>query len=76
MEDDVNDDPFAQHRELQALSAYRPREQADFQPLDISPWLAMSLMQQTIRRGREEIALRAAATLLRDSPDRLGDDAE
>ena len=31
----------------------------------------MSLMQKAIRRGREEIALRAAATLLRDSPDRL-----
>jgi hypothetical protein len=47
------------------------REQADFQPLDISPWLAMSLMQRAIRRGEQEVALRAAATLLRDSPDRL-----
>jgi hypothetical protein len=28
-------------------------------------------MQKAIRRGQEEIALRAAATLLRDSPDRL-----
>jgi hypothetical protein len=62
-EDDVNDNLFAQHREPPALSAY--------QPLNISPWLAMSLMQKAIRRGREEIALRAAATLLRDSPDRL-----
>jgi hypothetical protein len=67
----VNDDLFAQHREPLALSVYRPREQADFPALDISPWLAMSLMQKAIRRGREEIALRAAATLLPDSPDRL-----
>jgi hypothetical protein len=70
MEDDVNDDLFAQHREPLALSA-SPPPQADFQPLDISPWLAMSVMQKAIRRGREETALRAAATLLRDSPDRL-----
>lgn len=25
-----------------------------FDPLNISPWLAMSLMQKTVRRGREE----------------------
>jgi hypothetical protein len=43
----------------------------EFQPLEISPWLAMSLLQKAIRRGREQLALRAAATLLRDSPDRL-----
>jgi hypothetical protein len=43
----------------------------EFQPLGISPWLAMSLLQKAIRRGREQLALRAAATLLRDSPDRL-----
>lgn len=41
------------------------------EPLNISPWLAMSLMQKAIRRGREELALRAAATLFRDSPSRL-----
>ncbi len=35
-----------------------------FNPMNISPWLAMSLMQKAIRRGREEMALRAAATLL------------
>ncbi len=27
----------------------------DFNPLSISPWLAMSLMQKSIRRGREEL---------------------
>lgn len=43
----------------------------DLQPLAISPWLGMSLLQKAIRRGREDLALRAAATLLVGSPDRL-----
>jgi hypothetical protein len=62
MEDDVNDPDFP----ISQQSA-----QADFWPLDISPWLAVSLMQKAIRRGQENIAIRAAATLLRNSPDRL-----
>jgi hypothetical protein len=41
------------------------------QPLAISPWLAMALLQKSIRRGRDDLALRAAATLLMDAPDRL-----
>ena len=41
------------------------------EPLNISPWLAMSLMQKAIRRGREDLALRAASTLLGLSPDRF-----
>src|SRR4051812_22498514 len=40
-------------------------------PLPISPWVAMSALQKSIRRGDEEIALRAAATLIQQSPDRL-----
>ncbi len=40
-------------------------------PIACSPWVAMSLMQKAIRRGQEGLALRAAATLLRDSPERL-----
>jgi len=40
-------------------------------PLNIDPWLAMSLMQKAIRRGRDEWALGAAATLLSISPERL-----
>ena len=40
-------------------------------PLDVSPWLAMSVLQKAIRRGREDLALGAAATLLRDAPDKL-----
>ena len=39
--------------------------------MDASPWLAMSAMQKAIRRGREDLALGAAATLLRDAPDKL-----
>jgi hypothetical protein len=40
-------------------------------PLTISPWVAMSLLQKAIRRGRKDLALRAAATLLHRSPERL-----
>ena len=39
--------------------------------MDVSPWVAMSALQKAIRRGREDLALGAAATLLLDSPDRL-----
>jgi hypothetical protein len=42
-----------------------------FQPLPISPWLAMALLQKAVRRGRVDLALQAAATLLLDAPDRL-----
>ena len=40
-------------------------------PMDASPWLAMSALQKATRRGREDLALRAAATLLRDAPEKL-----
>jgi hypothetical protein len=40
-------------------------------PIACSPWVAMSLLQKAIRRGGEDLALSAAATLLRDSPERL-----
>lgn len=42
-----------------------------FEPLPITPWIAMSLMQKAIRRGRAQLALQAAATLLVNAPDRL-----
>ena len=35
----------------------------EYPPLNISPWLAMSLMQKAIRRGRPEFALRADDTI-------------
>jgi hypothetical protein len=41
------------------------------EPLQVSPWVAMSGLQKGIRRGEEHLALRAAATLLHVSPDRL-----
>jgi hypothetical protein len=40
-------------------------------PIQVSPWLAMSVLQKAIRRGRQDLALRAAATLLRDAPEKL-----
>lgn len=40
-------------------------------PLNISSWVAMSLLQKAIRRGHENLALAAAAALLRIDPDRL-----
>jgi hypothetical protein len=40
-------------------------------PMDASPWVAMSVLQKAIRRGREDLALSAATTLLRDAPDKL-----
>jgi hypothetical protein len=39
--------------------------------LAISPWLAASLLQKGIRRGREDLALNAAATLLKNDPSRF-----
>lgn len=42
-----------------------------FKPATMSPWIAMSLMQKAIRRGRNDLALTGAATLLKNSPDRL-----
>jgi hypothetical protein len=42
-----------------------------FRPLQISAYLAMALLQKAVRRGRADLALQAAATLLLDAPDRL-----
>ncbi len=41
-----------------------------FDPLPADPWLAMAALQKSVRRGRQDIALRAAARLLIDAPDR------
>jgi hypothetical protein len=40
-------------------------------PISASPWVAMSLLQKAIRRGREDLAQRAAATLFMDDPAKL-----
>jgi replication-associated recombination protein RarA len=40
-------------------------------PLNVSPWIAMSALQKAIRRSQDGLAQRAAATLLSTSPERL-----
>lgn len=57
--------------ELALVMAERPQGTPEPQPLNISMWLAMSMLQKAIRRGETGHALRAAATLLRDDADRL-----
>lgn len=59
---------ITRHELVEAISKTVPTIPA---PLSVSPWVAMSLLQKAIRRSRVNLALRAAATLLRDSPDRL-----
>lgn len=41
------------------------------EPLRISPWLAMSILQKSVRRGDITLGLRAAATLLKADPAKL-----
>jgi len=57
--------------ELADLLLDHRRDVPPFEPLPISPWVAMSLMQKSIRRGHVDWALKGAATLLHISPDRL-----
>jgi hypothetical protein len=57
-------------RDLQRAVAQQG-EPPTIQPMDASPWVAMSAMQKAIRREREDLALSAAATLVRDAPDKL-----
>ena len=56
--------------DLQCAVAERG-EPPPLRPLDVSPWLAMSILQKAIRRSHEDLALGAAATLLRRTPDKL-----
>jgi hypothetical protein len=60
---------IARQKLTDAISQYQPP--IIHTPLKVSPWIAMSLLQKAIRRGEERLALRAAATLLRISPERL-----
>lgn len=59
---------LARQQLCEAISKSQPKP---CNPLKISPWIAMSTLQKAIRRGHEQLALRAAATLLRDAPERL-----
>jgi hypothetical protein len=61
--------PLIRH-DLQSAVARQPKPPIP-RPMDASPWVAMSAMQKAIRRGREDLAFRAAATLLRDAPEKL-----
>ena len=58
------------HTDLAKRIAARDRL-PDQHPLSISPWVAMALLQKAVRRGRSDLALHAAATLLRDASERL-----
>lgn len=61
----LNDD-----RERLAREVFAYRE-PQLSPLSVSPWLAMSLLQKSIRRSENQWAQRAAATLMAVAPDRL-----
>jgi len=41
------------------------------EPLPVSSWLAMSILQKSVRRGDTTLGLRAAATLLKADPAKL-----
>lgn len=68
---DTNDFLRLNYEELALVLSDRQGDVPEAQPLEASPWLAMSLLQKSLRRGETGHALRAAATLLRDAPDRL-----
>ena len=57
-------------QDLQRAVALQGRP-PDARPLDVSPWLAMSVLKKAIRGGTRDLALGAAATLLRDAPEKL-----
>src|SRR5688572_19156316 len=57
--------------ELEQLVSERQGDIPDPQPIKASPWLCMSILQKSITMGDTGHSLRAAATLLRDAPDRL-----
>ena len=69
----MNKDQTLEHyrTQLADLVQHHAADLPECRPLNISPWLAMSLMQKAVRRGREDLALNAAATLLQISPERL-----
>lgn len=64
--------PYASNEARQRLAeAISQHSASSAIPLPISIWVAMSCLQKAIRRGRQDIALRAAATLLDVAPERL-----
>ena len=66
---ETNDILASFRNELAAhLANYRPPA---VDPLPISPWIASSLLQKAIRRGRADLALAASSTLMLTDPVRL-----
>lgn len=65
----MHHDLFAADPALQRLVS--DRRVPTVEPLLVSSWVAMSVMQKAIRRTDTNLALRAAATLLRNDPARL-----
>ena len=63
-------DILSHTRELLATAVARHRP-STHHPLNVSPYVAMSLLQKAIRRGEQALALRAAATLHLSDPARL-----
>lgn len=69
---DTNDFLAASYAELAQVMSERQGTIPEPRPIDdLSVWLAMSVLQKSIRRGETGYALRAAASLLRDDPDKL-----
>ncbi|MBX3579512.1 MAG: hypothetical protein KF723_20090 [Rhizobiaceae bacterium] len=68
---DTNEFLATSYAELAQLMSERKGTIPEPQPLDVSPWLCQSILQKAIRRGETGHALRAAASLLRDDPDKL-----
>jgi hypothetical protein len=62
-------DLFATDPALQPLVS--DRKVPTVEPLPVSPWVAMSAMQKSIRRGDVDLALRAAASLLEKDATKL-----
>ncbi len=62
---------LAHHRNRLARKIAERESVPELRPLRCSIWVAMSALQKAVRRGHEDHALRAAATLLVDAPDRL-----
>ena len=63
--------PIISNAREELAEAVRSGQISPPSPIACSPWVAMSVMQKAIRRGRDDLALRTAATLLKGTPERL-----
>lgn len=67
----MNENDILSAARLQLRDAISKCKTTPCEPMNVSPWIAMSALQKAIRRGHSELAQRAAATLLTIAPDRL-----